>query len=57
MGGRGCAGGRGINGGKWDNCNNIIKKIYFLKRCIYGDSPRHTHMPVGTLNVLSEEIQ
>ena len=31
VGGRaeGCAGQRGINGGKWDNCNSIInKKIY-----------------------------
>ena len=28
-GGRGCAGQRGIKGGKWDNCNSIINKIYF----------------------------
>ena len=29
--GRGCAGWREIKGGKWDNCNSIINKIYFLK--------------------------
>ena len=28
VGGRGCAGQRGIKGGKWDNCNSIINKIY-----------------------------
>ena len=27
-GGRGCARRRGIKGGKWDNCNSIINKIY-----------------------------
>ena len=27
-GGRGCARWRGIKGGKWDNCNGIINKIY-----------------------------
>ena len=31
MGGRGCTGQRGIKGGKWDNCNSIINKIYFKK--------------------------
>ena len=31
VGGRGCAGQRGIKGGKWDNCNSIINK-YILKR-------------------------
>ena len=29
VGGRGCAGRRGIKGGKWDKCNNIINKIYY----------------------------
>ena len=29
MGGRGCAGWS--EGGKWDKCNSIINKIYFLK--------------------------
>ena len=29
VGGRGCAGQRGITGGKWDNCNSIINKIFF----------------------------
>ena len=29
-GGRGCAGQRGIKG-KWDNCNSILNKTYFLK--------------------------
>ena len=29
VGGRGSAGQRGLKGGKWDNCNNIIK--YILK--------------------------
>ena len=24
-------GRRGAKGGKWDNCNNIINKIYFKK--------------------------
>ena len=28
VGGKGCAGWRGIKGGKWDNCNSIINKIY-----------------------------
>ena len=31
MGGRGCAGWSGVKGGKWDNCNSIINKIYFKK--------------------------
>ena len=31
VGGRGDAGQRGIKGGKWDNCNSIINKIYFKK--------------------------
>ena len=31
MGGRGCAGRRGVKGGKWDNCNSIINKIYLKK--------------------------
>ena len=31
VGGRGCAGQRGVKRGKWDNCNSIINKIY-LKR-------------------------
>ena len=30
-GGRGCAGQRGIKGGKWDNFNSIINKIYLKK--------------------------
>ena len=30
-GGRGCAGQRRIKGGKRDNCNSIINKIYFKK--------------------------
>ena len=33
-GGRGCTGWRGIKGGKWDNCNGIISKIYFKKRFV-----------------------
>ena len=28
--GRGCAVWRGIKGGKWDNCNRIINKIYIF---------------------------
>ena len=33
MGGRGWEGCSGVKGGKWDNCNSIINKIYFfLKR-------------------------
>ena len=28
-GGRGYAGWRGIKGGKWDNWNSIINKMYF----------------------------
>ena len=30
VGGRGCAGQRGVKQGKWDNCNSIINK-YILK--------------------------
>ena len=26
VGGRGWAGGNGVKGGKWDNCNSIINK-------------------------------
>ena len=33
-GGRGCAGWRGIKGGKWDNCNSIINKIYLKNKII-----------------------
>ena len=32
VGGRGYAGCSGVKGGKWDNCNSIINKIYFLKK-------------------------
>ena len=32
MGGRGWAGWSGVRGGKWDNCNSIINKYFFLKR-------------------------
>ena len=32
--GRGCAGPRGIKGGKLENCNSIINKIYFLKSSV-----------------------
>ena len=32
VGGRVCAGLKGVKGGKWDNCNSIINKIYFLKK-------------------------
>ena len=28
VGGRGCAGQRGVKEGKWDNCNSIINKIH-----------------------------
>ena len=28
VGGRGCAGRKGIKGGKWDYCNSIINKMY-----------------------------
>ena len=31
VGQRGCAGRRGVKGGKWDNCNSIINKIYLKK--------------------------
>ena len=32
VGRRGCGGRRGVKGGKWDNCNSITNKIYFLKK-------------------------
>ena len=32
VGGQGCAGQRGVKGGKWDNCNSIINEIYFFKK-------------------------
>ena len=35
MSGRGCAGWRGVKGGKWDNCNSIINKIYFKKEIVF----------------------
>ena len=31
VGGRQCAGWRGLKGGKWDSCNSIINKIYLKK--------------------------
>ena len=31
VGGRGCAGQRGIKRGKWEKCNNIINKMYLKK--------------------------
>ena len=34
VGGRGCPGQRGIKGGKWDNCNSIINKIYLKNKKI-----------------------
>ena len=33
-GGWGYAGQRGIKGGKWDNCNSIINKIYLKNKKI-----------------------
>ena len=30
MGGRGCAEWKGVKGGKWENCNSIINKIYIV---------------------------
>ena len=35
MGGRGCAGWSGVKGGKWDNCNSKINKIYLKYIYIY----------------------
>ena len=32
VGGRWCAGRRGIKRGKWDDCNSIINKIYLKKK-------------------------
>ena len=34
VGGRGCAGWRGMKGGKWDNWNSIINTIYFEEKGI-----------------------
>ena len=31
MGGSGGGGWSGVKGGKWDNCNSIINKIYLKK--------------------------
>ena len=31
VGGRQCAGQKGIKGVKWDNCNSIINKVYLKK--------------------------
>ena len=31
-GGKGYAGQRAIKGGKWDNCNSIINKIYLKNK-------------------------
>ena len=36
-GGRGVCRVEGNKGGKWDNCNSIINKIYFLKMILYRD--------------------
>ena len=38
MGGTGCAGQSGVKGGKWDNCNSIINKIY-LKKDFWSNLP------------------
>ena len=32
VGGRWCAGRRGIKRGKWDNCNSRVNKLFFLKK-------------------------
>ena len=29
VGGKGCAGWKGVKGGKWGYCNSIMNKIYF----------------------------
>ena len=44
MGGRGYAGRRGIKGGKWDNCNTIINKIYFKKSSNRNEEKNMSHM-------------
>ena len=43
VGGRGCAGCRGIKRGKWDKCNSIINKIY-LKKEIYCSTVLETRI-------------
>ena len=35
VGRRGYIGQGGIKGGKWDNCNSIINKIYLIKQKMY----------------------
>ena len=35
VGGRGCAGWKGIKGGKWTNCDSIINKIYLKRTSCY----------------------
>ena len=41
-GGRGGGGWRGKQGRKkWDSCNNIINKIYFLKKNAHNSQPQN----------------
>ena len=56
MGGRGCAGRRGIKGGKWDNCNSIINKIH-LKIINKQISPKKKKKKENEneINVISEK--
>ena len=45
VGGGGCAWQRGIKGGKWDNCNSIINKIYLIKKEIKSLKKPHKKLP------------
>ena len=56
MGGRGCAGWSGVKGGKWDNCNSIINKIYF-KKTINGSTMKSRKKSKDTLKQMKIRTQ
>ena len=49
VGGQGCAGWRGIKGGKWDSCNSIINKVHLKEtwqsKCISRYIIAMRHLP------------
>ena len=52
--GGGWAGWSGV-GGKWDNCNSIINKIYLENKKIKEDTNKWKHVPcswMGRINII-----
>ena len=62
VGGRRCAGQRGVKGGKWDNCNSIInkyikKKLWYIYRMeLYSAERKKELIPYATVWMELESI-